>query len=154
MTIADMTSSDPVLCPSVQPETEGAHAFGVVGTVSGARRVTWIERPVPVTPQLLAMSGPVPPTQVMRFAARCQENACSHFDGRDCRLASRIVELLDPVATALPPCMIRANCRWFQQEGAPACRRCPQIVTETLNPSELLARAATPEPKSRRLASP
>jgi len=152
MNFADMISSGAILCPSVQPETEGAHAFGVVGAVSGARRVTWIERPVPVTPQLLSMSQPVAPTQVMRFAARCQENACSHFDGRDCRLASRIVELLDPVVAALPPCTIRASCRWFRQEGAPACRRCPQVVTETLNPSELLERAATPEPKSRHLA--
>jgi len=132
---------------------EGAHAFGVVRTDSGAPRVTWIERPVPVTPQLLAMSQPVPPTQVMRFAARCQESACSHFDGRDCRLASRIVDLLDSVVTALPPCTIRASCRWFRQESAPACRRCPQIVTETLNPSELLERAATPEPKGRQFAS-
>lgn len=148
-----MTDSGALTCPSVQPEMEGAYAFGVVGTESGARRVTWIEKPVAVTPQLLSMSGTVPPTQVMRFAAHCRETACSHFDGRDCRLASRIVEMLDPVVTALPPCAIRANCRWFRQEGAPACRRCPQIVTETLDPSELLQRAATPEPKSRPLAS-
>jgi hypothetical protein len=126
---------------------EGAHAFGVVKTDAGLRRVTWIEQPVPVTPQLLAMSHPVPPTQVMRFSAPCQENACSHFDGRDCRLASRIVEMLDPIVTALPPCAFRARCRWFQQEGVQACRRCPQIVTETIDPSDLLQRAAAPEPK-------
>src|SRR5260370_39335219 len=143
-----MNEASAVLCPSAQPQMEGAHAFGVVGGEPGARRVTWIEKPVPVTPQLLAMSGPVPPTQVMRFAARCQENACSHFDGSDCRLAARIVAMIDPVVTALPPCTIRVNCRWYRQEGAPACRPCPQNVTEKVDPSEVVGRAATPEPQS------
>ncbi len=144
-----MTDSGGLTCPSVQPAMEGAYAFGVVRINSGARRVTWIEKPVAVTPELLAMTGSVAPTQVMRFAGPCQEDACSHFDGRDCRLATRIVEMLDPVVTALPPCAIRVSCRWFRQEGAQACRRCPQIVTETLNPSQLLQRAATPGPKSK-----
>lgn len=126
---------------------DGAFAFGVVGGASDARRVTWIEKPVPVTPQLLAMTEPVPPTQVMRFASPCQERACSHFDGKECRLATRIVQLIDPVTTALPPCAFRRDCRWFRQEGAAACRRCPQIVTETVDPSEVLTRAARPDPK-------
>ena len=136
------------LCPSAQPEMRGAQAFGVVSGAPDERRVTWIERPVPVTPELLAMSAPVPPTRVMRFAARCQESACSHFDGHDCRLASRIVAMLDPVVAALPPCSIRADCRWWRQEGREACSRCPQIITETVDPPAIYERAATPEPKA------
>jgi hypothetical protein len=94
------------------------------------------------------MSAPLPPTRVIRFAAGCQEGACSHFDGHDCRLASRIVALLDPVVAALPPCPIRADCRWWRQEGRAACSRCPQIITETVDPPEIYERASTPEPRA------
>jgi hypothetical protein len=140
-----MTEALGLLCPSAQPEMEGARAFGVVGGPPSARLVTWIEKPLPVTPELLAMAAPVPPTRVMRFAAACQESACSHFDGHDCRLASRIVAMLDPVTSTLPPCAIRPDCRWWRQEGREACSRCPQIITETVDPPELYERAATPE---------
>ena len=148
-----MSGAPAPLCPSAQPQMEGARAFGVVGGAPEARRVSWIERPVPVTPELLALSAPVPPTRVMRFAARCQEGACSHFDGRDCRLASRIVAMLDPVVGAPPPCPIRADCRWWRQEGREACARCPQIITETVDPPEIYERASTPEPRARIEAS-
>jgi len=147
-----MSGAGGPLCPSAQPEMEGARAFGVVGGPPSARLVTWIEKPVPVTPELLAMTEPVPATRVMRFAASCQESACSHFDGHDCRLASRIVAMLDPVTSTLPPCAIRAGCRWWRQEGREACSRCPQIITETVDPPELYQRAATPE--SRPQAAP
>jgi len=136
----------PPLCPSAQPDLPDARAFAVVdGEPDAPRRLTWIEKPVPVTPELLALTGDAPPTEVMRFAARCQEKSCSHFDGRDCRLASRIVAMIDPVVSSLPHCAIRADCRWYRQEGAAACARCPQIVTRTVDPSELLVRTATPE---------
>ena len=142
-----MSGGRAALCPSSQPEMDGAFAFGVVAGDAGRRRVRWIEKPVPARAELLAMTDPAPPTQVMRFASPCQESACSHFDGTDCGLASRIVRMLDPVTEALPPCSFRADCRWFRQEGSAACRRCPQIVTETVAPSELLRRAATPAPR-------
>jgi hypothetical protein len=143
-----MSGSGAPLCPSAQPQMEGARAFGVVSGAPDARRVTWIERPIPATPELLATTAPVPPMRVMRFAARCQESACDHFDGHDCRLASRIVAMLDPVAASPPPCPIRADCRWWRQEGREACSRCPQIITETIDPPEVYERAATPEPRA------
>jgi hypothetical protein len=43
----------------------------------------------------------------------------------------RVVEKLPAVAEDLPPCSIRRNCRWWQQEGKAACQRCPQIITDT-----------------------
>jgi hypothetical protein len=46
---------------------------------------------------------------------------------------------------SLPPCKIRHECRWFLQEGRPACRRCPQVITEVREPSAEFRRAATPE---------
>jgi hypothetical protein len=116
----------------------------VVAGTTEEPRVSWIEKPVPVTGDLLALTGPVPPTQVLRIAAPCQENSCCHFDGVDCRLATKLVQLIPPVTQSLPPCRIRPDCRWFVQEGRAACAVCPQIVTYSLNPSEELTEAATP----------
>ncbi|GAC1359916.1 MAG: hypothetical protein NVSMB3_07700 [Acidobacteriaceae bacterium] len=108
-------------------------------------RVAWLERPVPVTDELLALTGSVPPTQVLRVSAPCQEHLCCHFDGHDCNLATRLVQLMPAVDASLPACRIRADCRWFTQEGRAACLRCPQIVTFSVNPTEELSRAATPQ---------
>ncbi len=139
-----MPSDKPVLCPSAQPDFDDAVAFGVVQRSDGEPRVRWIERLVPVTDELLAKTGQVAPTHVMRFAGACQERSCAHFDGSDCNLAKRLVEMLDPVAVKPPPCRLRQDCRWYVQEGVSACHRCPQIVTESYSPDEVLREAATP----------
>jgi hypothetical protein len=89
----------------------------------------YLNEHVPASPEVLAMSAPLKPTEVFRLAATCAENKCPHFDGRDCRLATRIVQILPAVVDTLPPCIIRKECRWFSQEGGAACRRCPEITT-------------------------
>lgn len=133
------------LCPSARPEMPGAVAFGVVaGTVKAPRLVHFTE-PQPVTEELLALAQPAAPTEVFRFAAPCAGHACGHFDGRDCQLATRIVQILPAASSGLPPCMLRAECRWWQQEGKAACLRCPQVVSECHTPSEEMLRAAFPE---------
>ena len=132
------------MCPSAQPEIPGSVAFGVIKGSAENPRVAWIERPVPVTSELLALTSPVAPTQVLRIAAPCQEQACCHFDGTDCRLATRLVQLIPAVVESLPPCRIRPDCRWFLQEGSAACRVCPQVVTYCVDPSAEMSRAATP----------
>ena len=119
-----------------------------MGVVSGREdepRVAYLNESVAVTPELLALAGPVKPTEVFRFAAYCEEAQCSHFDGKDCNLATRIVQILPAVVDSLPPCLIRAECRWYLQEGRPACFRCPQVVTQNSSPSDPMRRAATPQ---------
>lgn len=133
------------LCPSAQPGMAGSVAFGVIeGTVQEPRLVH-LTRALPVTDELLALSGPVAPTEVFRFAAPCAGDSCQHFDGKDCRLVTRIVQILPAATSDLPPCSLRPSCRWWQQEGKAACMRCPQIVTETYGPSEDFIRAADPK---------
>ena len=133
-----------LLCPSAQPEMAGSVAFGVVvGTVEEPRMLH-LERPLPVTDELLALSGPVQPTEVFRFAAPCAGHACQHFDGQDCRLVTRIVQILPSVTSDLPPCTIRSTCRWWQQEGKQACFHCPQIVTESQSASAAYIQAVAP----------
>lgn len=133
------------LCPSAQPEMAGAVVLGVVQGTAHEPRLAHLVAPLPVSDEILALSAPVRPTEVFRFAAPCAGSACRHFDGVNCRLVTRVVELLPAVTVALPVCRIRPECRWWQQEGRVACQRCPQVVTETYNPTEQQARAATGE---------
>ena len=133
------------MCPSAQPDMADAVILGVRAGVPEAPYVSYLENPVPVSRELLALAGPVEPAEVFRFAARCEAGACRHFDGADCRLATRIVQILPAAVESLPPCKIRHECRWFRQEGRPACLRCPQVITELREPSDAFRRAATPE---------
>jgi hypothetical protein len=84
---------------------------------------------LPATPEVLAMAAPLKPVEVFRLAATCAEHKCPHFDGADCRLATRIVQILPAAVDTLPPCIIRKDCRWYSQEGGAACLRCPKITT-------------------------
>jgi len=118
------------LCPSAPPDQDGAQVLGVVRSTERGPRVGYLNAHQPVTDEILAAAGPVDPRQVIRVAAPCQENRCSHHDGQTCSLAARIVQTLTPVGDSLPPCVIRRRCRWYLEQGAPACHRCPQVVTQ------------------------
>jgi hypothetical protein len=131
-----------LLCPSAQPDMEGSRVLGVVGGTAEAPQLAYLNEHLGVSEEILASTAPVNPTQVFRFAARCEEKACRHFDGAKCQLATRIVQILPAVAEALPACLIRPTCRWYQQEGRAACMRCPQVVTERYEPPEDYKRAA------------
>lgn len=138
------SAKTPPLCPSAQPNMEESVVFGIVTGTADQPRLTHLAKPQPVTDELLALSGPVNPTEIFRFAAPCAGNACQHFDGSNCRLVSRIIEGLSVVTEQLPACKIRPTCRWWQQEGKAACLRCPQIVTENYAPSEQFVHATDP----------
>jgi len=140
--IAPAQQENTLLCPSAQPDMEGSRILGVVGGTVEAAQVAYLNQHLPVTEELLASTAPVKPTEVFRFAAHCEEKACRHFDGTNCQLATRIVKILPAVTDALPACLIRSACRWYQQEGREACLRCPQVVTESFEPSEEFIRAA------------
>lgn len=118
-------------CPSAQPDMADAQVLGVVQQSSEGPRVSYVAGKASVTPELLEAVEPVPATHVLRIAARCETSRCRHFDGETCTLAARVAELLPEVVDALPPCAIRRDCRWFAEQGASVCRRCPQVVTQT-----------------------
>ena len=134
-------------CPSAQPDWEGAVVLGVVGGTLEEPRLAYLDEPSPATPELMETTSPVKPTEVFRIAAPCAGSKCVHFDGTNCQLVTRIVNILPRVADALPPCHIRPTCRWYLQEGKSACQRCPQVVTDNYNPSEQLLRAYEPVPR-------
>lgn len=132
-------------CPSAQPTEEGSFAFGVVGGSVGATQVSYLTERVPVTDDLLAMAAPVRPTEVFRFAAPCATSRCRHYDGSECNLVTKLVQLTPPVTQALPACALRPDCRWWQQEGKSACMRCPAIRTESFVAEDNYRYAANPD---------
>ncbi|MGA2352787.1 MAG: hypothetical protein ABSF70_20310 [Terracidiphilus sp.] len=132
------SANDSLLCPSSQPEFEAARVLGVLQQTTDGFEVAYLNEPLPVTPEILAMTAPAQPTEVFRLAAKCQTHRCPHFDGKDCGLATRIVQILPAVVDQLPRCQIRSECRWFHQEGAAACRRCPQIATVNYGTSDVM----------------
>jgi len=119
------------LCPSAQPGMEGCRVLGVVQRDGATPVLTYLNEHLPATPGVLALAAPLKPTEVFRLAAVCAEHQCPHYDGADCRLATRVVQILPASVDTLPPCIIRKNCRWYTQEGGAACKRCPEITTVT-----------------------
>jgi hypothetical protein len=132
------------MCPSARPGMPGCVVFGVVAGADARPLLDYLAKPLPVSEEVLALAGPVSPIEIFRFAAPCAEHGCRHFDGSDCRLAERVVQLMPAVVEGVPPCPIRPACRWWQQEGKDACLRCPQIISENFDPSELLRLVAEP----------
>jgi hypothetical protein len=122
----------------------GCRVLGVMAGTVDQPRLAYLEEPAPASAEILSLSGPVKPTEVFRLAAPCVETQCRHFDGKDCHLVTRIVQILPAVTEALPTCRIRPECRWFEQEGRLACLRCPQVITQNCSPTEEMVRAATP----------
>lgn len=141
------------LCPSAQADSPDSTIFGVITGTVDQPRVTYLKQTQPVTDELVRRSHPVTPTEIFRIASPCATKECLHFDGATCRLAKQVVEKLPGVTEELPPCPIRRDCRWWQQEGKSACLRCPQVITDNYNPSELICQIGIPEqPEADRLS--
>jgi hypothetical protein len=117
-------------CPSSRPEQEGALVFGLVVGTGDAPEVAYLDEPVPFSAELLKLADGLEPTEVFRATSRCAQSKCRHYSGSHCSLGERIVETRPVVTQTLPPCAIRSECRWFAEQRAQACVRCPQIVTD------------------------
>ncbi|MCC2643223.1 MAG: nitrogen fixation protein [Nitrospira sp.] len=133
-----------LLCPSAQPDMNEARVMGVVGGTPEAPEIAYLGPGAEIDPSLTNQLKELHPTQVFRFAAQCEPSRCAHFEEGRCSLANRIVQYLPEVVDVLPPCQIRHGCRWYAEEGAPACRRCPQVITMIPKRADALNHAATP----------
>lgn len=141
-----MPSDPSLLCPSAHPDMAGARVFAVVGGTAEEPRATYLDEAVPLTDEVRALARLVDPAEVFRVASPCVQGACQHFDGGEhiCRLARKTAALAPVVVERLPRCAIRPTCRWWQQEGVSACRRCPQVATLNFMPNEAMRMAADP----------
>jgi hypothetical protein len=131
MSSHDSENGRPKKCPSAQVGMAELTILGIASYSNGNAEIAYIEEPISFSDGLATLAESVPKSRVFRLAGACEERRCLHFDGNECRLAQRIVHSLPVVVDILPPCTIRKDCRWYSQEGAAACMRCPQIVTLT-----------------------
>lgn len=142
---------DVLLCPSAQPHTKGAAVFAVIQGTATEPRAAYLDRVVPLTPEIAETTAPVNPAEVFRMAAPCASHGCRHFGEGRCSLVTRLVQLVPAVVTSAPPCMLRPDCMWWRQEGVEACLRCPQVVTHMYGASAQLTEASVPsEPNAQR----
>jgi hypothetical protein len=124
------STAAPLACPSANPDWDDVQLLGVVlGTPDAPE--TWFTGVRAVEPEMLEAAKPARPGEVFRFTARCREGACAQFQGGKCRVGAAVAGQLEPLPEhALPKCGIRLECRWWAEQGASACRRCPSVITD------------------------
>lgn len=119
------------LCPSVSYDSPGANIFGVITGSIEQPEVVFLDNPEPVTDEILTLAKPVSPEAVFRICSPCSKGECGYFNSENnrCHLVEKNVESLPKVVDKLPICSIRAECKWWGQEGKNACLYCPQVDT-------------------------
>jgi hypothetical protein len=147
--VTDERSAGAAYCPSAAPDVPGATILGVTSRTESGPRVIYLAEPVLLTEEIAASLDGVSDGEVLRIAAPCQEGACPHFRDSDCSLITKIVRAGPDASDAadahsLPQCYLRPRCRWFRQEKAAACRRCPTIATEVPDSTDLQLWVADP----------
>ncbi|MFC9498438.1 hypothetical protein [Streptomyces sp. NPDC056982] len=89
------------------------------------------------------------PESRFRFADTCVQDSCEHWSGKQCGLVGRLLEAAHEkgvVPASEPPrCAIRAECRWFAQNGRDACDVCPVVVYRPTGPAQDGERTTTAE---------
>ena len=134
-------------CPSAAASDPAARVFGVVVGSADAPEVAYLAEPVLLSEAAASLPPDVSPTEVYRLSGKCVETSCQHYSGSHCRLGEHIAQTRQAMASALPACGIRHECRWFHEQRAQACFRCPQVVTEV---PALLPRKASPQGEGKR----
>ncbi len=146
-----MSNPKQTLCPSVPHDWVGAQVFAVVGGTVEEPEVSYLDEPLTVTQEIVDMAAPVAPDEVFRMAGACATTGCGHYaqDTDRCTLAERTVSLAPAVVHMLPRCAIRLDCRWWSENGAEACRRCPQVATRDYAADQVKrTMAEPPQPRS------
>jgi hypothetical protein len=140
-------ASSTLSCPSTTARDPDARVFGVVLGGAEAPEIAYLPEPVPLSTIDTPLPPDVNPTEIYRLAGRCAKSDCQHYSGTHCRLGEHVATTLEVVTRALPPCSIRHECRWFHEQRAQACLRCPQVVTEVQAP---LGRKTSPKGEVKR----
>jgi hypothetical protein len=120
-------------CPSA-PATLGATVIGMIGEDG---RIANFATPLVADAHFLeaVRTDNERPEKKFRFSSTCAENKCAQWNGSGCGLIDRITTQIAEAGlsknTETPPCVIRAECRWFMQNAYEACRVCSYVVTDT-----------------------
>ncbi len=116
-------------CPSAKADSDQSRVFGIVDDRGAFPIIRYLEQPVRVTEQVLALTEGEDPKAVFRFTSPCQGKRCTQFSNGECSLP-RMLESRSPASGVnVANCAIRSTCRWFYQRSFHACVRCSAIVT-------------------------
>ena len=114
------------LCPSA-PLYPGSKLLGIVKPDNS---VDILEQPMEVDDHFVEVANKGKAAeQKFRFVNKCLKSGCEQWTGETCGVIKRIVDAMDDFLNEapLPPCSIRPDCRWYDQEGAEACKVCPTV---------------------------
>jgi hypothetical protein len=133
--MADDQTAPEATCPSSTCRP-GNLLLGIIGP-DGTLAPIW---PVLAVDESFVSRATAPGMRVpearFRFAGPCVTSACRHWVEQRCQLGDAVARAADRAAhTTLSPCAVRANCRWWNQSGAAACRVCPTIVHTPTEPA-------------------
>lgn len=122
---------EPAVCPSARAEP-GATLLGVIGTDG---QVAYLKTVLQIDQAFIdEVREDGVPEERFRFANSCVEGKCIQWDvgKKRCGVIDSVVPFLGSGegTSSLQPCSIRLACRWFRQDGPPACRICPGVITE------------------------
>lgn len=120
-----------LLCPSASlADPDDSRIFGIVAGTAGNPEVALLATPVVMSEALYDLTDPFAPSELFRIAAPCIGHHCKNFGDGICHLGRSVAH--NPARDrGLPACAIRANCRWWRQEGPSACASCQGVVTDT-----------------------
>jgi hypothetical protein len=114
------------LCPSA-PLYDNSQLLGIVNSDG---EVDLLQEPLDVTDAFkeAAFAGRQPEKR-FRFVNKCVKGACQKWTGHSCGVVQTVLDKIESQywKNELPECGIRANCRWFSQEGENACKVCPLV---------------------------
>lgn len=121
--------SETILCPSLRCQ-EGAI---LVGIVLPNGRVAFSSNQIIVDQEFVQIASKGrSPEKRFRFGGLCVKGGCQQWTGTRCGVIDTVMKTVSQgkVASALPDCSIRSQCRWFYQSGTDACAVCPEVITD------------------------
>ncbi len=116
-------------CPSTTVE----HAPTLLGVVGPDGRVHYVTPALPLDDEFRHKAAKAGAAEArFRFAGPCVERGCQQWTGTRCGVIDSLLDQVEhDLETALRPCTVRRECRWFAQRGAAACRACPWVITDS-----------------------
>lgn len=124
------SSTENKICPSATCHPGSL----LLGVVQSDRKVALLSTPMLVTEDFVDKAFKAgDPEKRLRFAGKCARSGCSQWTGSRCGVIDEAMKVMEFAIddSALPQCNIRADCRWFSQNGADACKVCPYVITDT-----------------------
>jgi hypothetical protein len=120
------------------PSSMGQVGSTILGVVNPSGTIGFFEDAVEVTTEFLQEAGDLENIEKrFRFSNKCVQSGCKQWTGKECGVIKTVLALEGiPANSELPNCNIRANCRWFFQEGAKACNGCRYVITNTAQVEE------------------